>query len=366
MKVIAVATGIAVLLSAKPAHAAEDLSVKNLHSAKIGDAAFRYKAAACAVMDHYIAGGLNKVDKDGTRKRSSFFSNETIDSYDNAFAVLYGGGDREKAAAIISHPVIDQYVNFIMFEDRRNVEVNVPACRDAMKDVWFKWYNNREAFSAKPAKSKPISRTKEDAHKECLEAKDYEGCIRVRSQKTSTKHAEDCEPGKWCKAPGGKDMLGMEQIKGWWMKSIPTEQTVIYNRPGAQKVMVRGAADRYIGTDSVIRYYESPRAGVAPTSTTIGTRTTNCYSYTSSIECTTTPPLTLRSPGTAARPGGVRQISRVSILDCKEKTVATHNDYVIEGKWESIAGTPWVKTYEKYCPIIETLELSDFTKYASR
>ena len=203
-----------------------------------------------------------------------------------------------------------------------------------------------------------------NAHQACLSARDYEGCIRVKTNKRSNSSSSNCKPGKWCVAGSGLDMLGQPMIEGWYMKSMPSKQSVGYSRPGAQKVLVRGEMDRYIAKEMLVRYYQSPRAGTAPTTTTIGSASTNCYDTGYSISCTTTPATTITSPGMSARPGGVRQISFVTVVDCKDLTFARHNNGNISGKWASVSGTQWDQFANKYCSDVKKLEPSDFRKYA--
>lgn len=208
------------------------------------------------------------------------------------------------------------------------------------------------------------SASSSDLHSECLNARDYEGCIRVRGGGVSPAKADNCAPDKWCKATAGLDILGKPKIEGWCMKSSPESQDVGYLRPRPRKVLVRGKTDTYIAREMVIRYYQSPRAGTAPTTTTIGSSTTNCYDAGYSIKCTTTPATTITSPGVAARPGGVVQYSVTTIIDCQEMTVGNHRGSRLEGKWVDLSETPHQKLADNFCPIVESLEQSSFMKYA--
>ena len=148
------------------------------------------------------------------------------------------------------------------------------------------------------------------------------------------------------------------------MKSMPEKQAVGYLRPEPTKVLVRGETNRYIARERVIRYCQSPRAGTAPTTTTIGSANTNYYDAGYSINCTTTRATTITTPGISARPVGIRQFTSTIIIDCKEKTVGSHRNNQLDGKWVKLSETPHVKLANKYCPIIGSLELSSFRKYA--
>ena len=208
------------------------------------------------------------------------------------------------------------------------------------------------------------SNSVQDFHKECLEARDYEGCIKVKSGQANTASSDECEPFKWCIADTGTDMLGMPKIKGWGMRSNPSDQSVGYRRPRMQKVNVRGKTNRYIIKEMIIRYYQSPRAAIAGSTTSIGSSSTNCTGYGSTINCTTTPAPTFTSPGIPGRTGGVIQIRSAEIVDCEEMTLGVHVNGQLRGKWKPVAGTNMEKNAAKYCPIRDSLELSTFSKYA--
>jgi len=204
-----------------------------------------------------------------------------------------------------------------------------------------------------------------DAHSECLNARDYEGCIRVKTDSSRASPVSDCKADTWCKATAGTDMLGLPKIEGWYTKNMPSLNSVGYKRPDMLKVMVKGNTNRYISEESIVRYYQSPEAGKAPTTTTIGSSQTRCYGYGSLIKCSTTPATTITTPGRAARPGGVMQMMIVDVIDCREKTIGHHIDQKLSGKWKSIIGTRYEELAADYCPIIDSLELSSFRKYAN-
>ena len=212
------------------------------------------------------------------------------------------------------------------------------------------------------AKARP---NQQDSHTDCLNARDYEGCMRYKSSNPKEKE-DNCKPGKWCIASSGSDILGRPKIEGWLMKATPENQSVGYRRVKPRKVLVRGETNRYLAIERIIRYYQSPRAGTAPTTTTIGTSTTNCSSGLYSINCTTTPALTMTTPGISARLGGVIQFSSTDIIDCEERTIGQHRNNSLTGKWAKLSDSSphFSKLADKYCPIIESLELSSFRKYA--
>lgn len=219
--------------------------------------------------------------------------------------------------------------------------------------------------------SKPVAQTtsSESSHERCLDAKDYEGCMRVQSgQATSlqTTNQSNCKPNEWCIASSGNDPLGRQKIEGWGMLYRPSKKSVLYLRPSAQKVNVRGNTDRYFQIETLLRHVVDPVSAIAPTSSTIGSAQTNCIAgYGNTVNCTTTPPVTIKTPGRAGSPGGVTDSSAIYIFDCKERTVGWHLDGQLRGKWRKPSQDE-IRKFDKYCPIITTLKTSMFDKYSKK
>jgi hypothetical protein len=222
------------------------------------------------------------------------------------------------------------------------------------------------SLAASPGAASGHTSPEKDLHSQCLDARDYEGCLRAKTKRATSGASPSCQPGKWCMAGSGMDMLGMPMIQGWHMKYNPSNHSIGYMRPEIQRVLVRGKTDRYIANEMIVRYYQSPRAGSASTTTTFGSARTSCYDSGYSIRCKTTPPVSVTTPGVSSRPGGIVQFSVVTVIDCEEKTAARHHDGEIRGKWMPISGTSNEQLALKYCPKIETLRVSDFRKYAGK
>ena len=176
-----------------------------------------------------------------------------------------------------------------------------------------------------------------------------------------------CKETGWCIASKGKDILGMDKITGWLYKQSYAHRTVGYRPLLPQKVNVRGGTNRYFSRRLIMRYYQAPVDPTPPTTTTIGQEKTTCQSssiYSSTtIECTTTPAETVITPGKPGRRGGVRQVVYDTIYDCLDKTVGEHRNGHLKGKWKK-ATKSTLNHINKYCPVIESLELSDLTTYS--
>ena len=155
----------------------------------------------------------------------------------------------------------------------------------------------------------------------------------------------------------------MEPIEGWRVLEERADNRIYYvNHKDVRKVKVRGLYGRYITYKYVIRFYQDYIPGRSGSSTTIGSGTTNCYGYGSSLSCTTTPPAVINIPGTASTPAGVRQIKQTVMIDCLErqaKWITSDNK-----KWRSIEGKKTTQPIaDENCSRIDSLKVSNYSKW---
>ncbi len=216
--------------------------------------------------------------------------------------------------------------------------------------------------------AKTETSSNEQAHDECLNARDYKGCIEVKSGNSSnTKRDESCAPYTLCKPGKGNDMLGEPMIHNWPYTYYPDKQIVRYYGP-ISKLIVRGEIGRYIEMESIFREKRNPTQAIAPTSFNLSPKTTTCTAGYNSVDCKTSPPIDITIPGKQASPGGIIQTSHRTVIDCKDQTYAIHNDGHVVGRWKTTKGTnhQTVKSLLKSCDNIDELPLSTFDKYAGK
>ena len=238
-------------------------------------------------------------------------------------------------------------------------------CARRLKEAWelVREYTGIDYGSDPLARQPESLATNTD---ECLNARDYEGCMRVKSKGVNSL-VSDCKPNEFCIATKGKDPLGFEKIEGWQMKYIPEGNAVIYVRSDPRKVLVRGKQDRYIEITSILRQYRNPQAGTSGYSSKSASTDTNCYGFGNNFNCTSTTTPGFSIQGRPADPGGVIQSTHVTVIDCEEETIGEHLDGSLVGKWKDFSGSPdrdAVKVAGEFCPIRKTLKLSTFRKYA--
>ena len=184
--------------------------------------------------------------------------------------------------------------------------------------------------------------------KACLPAADFEGCVNAYANPKEKKKK--------------LDFLGMEPIPGWKViENRPENYIRYFDDKNIRKVKVRGLYGRYITYDYVTRWFQEYIPGTSGFSTTIGSGTTNCYGYGSSMSCTTTPPAVMNIPGRSAVPSGVRQEKTKVIIDCLEREAKW-----IPGnkKWGSIEGKGITQPIaDENCSKIQSLEASNYLKW---
>ena len=215
---------------------------------------------------------------------------------------------------------------------RRHIEFasNLPSIKSRLEN---------QTLSSNAGSSVRPKSPQDKNHESCLQARDYAGCIQVLSGKlsaaqvSSPRKTEECDDSGWCIATNGRDRYNLKKREGWVYKEFEGGQ-VLYLDPVVNRVLHDGKASRYVAQRQVYRYYESPTAGTPGSTQTIGSATTNCYSYGSTISCTTSPPTTIYTPGTSGTPGGIRSIERLNVLDCKDMTRAFYVNGRLRGSWK--------------------------------
>jgi|GEM_PF-1514786 len=211
-------------------------------------------------------------------------------------------------------------------------------------------------------------------HERCLEAKDYKGCMQYNSQPSQTgkridspKKDKQCyqdRDGKTiCIAGNGVDVFGYPKQAGWTSIYNPRISTLFYIDPQVYKVKVRGEFGRYVETRMITRYRQAATAAIPGTTTVVGQAQTNCYSTGYSVNCNTTPPATISTPGIAAQPERIISELSSQIIDCKERTAAKHIGSSTKSRWEKWTDAD-APAYANACSrdILE-LTASSFDKY---
>ena len=208
----------------------------------------------------------------------------------------------------------------------------------------------------------------------CLDAKDYKGCMEFNEKKSSNSYAskkpEKCDQfGQYwiCfNANRGKDMLGTPKIVGWTYIETPALNSTMYVDINSYKLNNRGEYGRFIHLRSIRRIFRAAEAGRLPTSMTIGTARASCYGGDYSINCTITPAQTFTTPGKAPKPARIKQDYWDYVVDCENMTFTRHLNQGRPEKWRQFSELPWwfsKKSVRQDCSKVYSLSESKFYKY---
>ncbi|WP_415399819.1 hypothetical protein [Synechococcus sp. W4D4] len=200
-----------------------------------------------------------------------------------------------------------------------------------------------------------------NAHEKCLDAKDYEGCIRVvESRRTNSASRNDCKPDGRCviKFPG-KDIFGLKQPVGWLYYETEEGDRVNYFSPTVYRVPHKNQGYRYLARPEIVRFYRNPEAGSSGSFIGGGSASTDCVDLGGSISCSTTSSPGTYIPGRSATPGGVRSMRFTRVVDCKDETYASYkrrDETRTSYGWLPASESSWsLEIIEEFCPKARTL-----------
>jgi hypothetical protein len=241
------------------------------------------------------------------------------------------GGDDDLLSRKIEAYFMDSYDNETAYIYLQKINPPCKANAQALLN-----YSPPRAQSPSSSNAIPKTSSKGDHHAQCLEARDYEGCIRAKSSAgSSASNSDICMPDGYCLVTTrGNDAYGLPKPMGWQYKIM--DDFVVYwsNR---YRVPHKGQQSRYVGLKTIKRYYRNPTAGTSGTVIGGGNSYTNCTGYGSSINCTSSGGGSKYIPGQSATPGGIRNMKTNRIYDCKDNTYAKYRGTQILGKWEKNA-----------------------------
>lgn len=195
------------------------------------------------------------------------------------------------------------------------------AGSDKCKKLLAGLSHNRKQISQQS--KQVISSSKQSAHKECLEAKDYEGCMKFQISSNKADGTEDECTGKICLInTKGADVYGLPKPVGWFSLQADDGRLFYYSR--TYRVPHNGQEARYVAIRRITRVYNSPEPGYSGTIIGSNRSTTNCTSYGGSINCTTSGTMPTYIEGKSGTSGGVSSTSFDEVYDCKDNTNAAY------------------------------------------
>ena len=139
--------------------------------------------------------------------------------------------------------------------------------------------------------AQPVSKKGLDPHEECLEARDYEGCIKVKTSGASRQANDQCSRSGLCTVTTrGVDSYGFLKPMGWKYRQLDDVRIMYFEGP--KRIPHNGDESRYIGYERITRYYQNP--------------------------------------------GGVRSAYFINVFDCKEMTYTSYKNSEVWIGWKSV------------------------------
>ena len=188
-------------------------------------------------------------------------------------------------------------------------------------------------FAEKEKTNQEASKYITHSHKDCLDAKYYEGCVRFNQSKNRQPQAADrCEGVACLVKTKTNDVYGLPKPWNYLYRQLEDGRLMYWSH--FYRVPHKDQEARYIAIKRITRYYRTPEAGTTGSMIGGGSASTNCIDYGGSINCTSTGSSPTYIPGRSATPGGVVNSVFTQIYDCKDMTEATYERGKLSGRWD--------------------------------
>ena len=206
---------------------------------------------------------------------------------------------------------------------------------EAVRQVCISAYLKMEKSMDSKSLTDSSQKTRDsDAHKECLQAKDYEGCMRFNQSGKSRSKSEDlCEDALCLVRTKVNDVYGLPKPWNYMYRQLEDGRLMYWSR--FYRIPHKGQEARYIGFKRITRYDRTPEAGISGSFIGGGSASTNCTGYGASVNCTTTGSLPNYLPGRSASPGGIFNWVATQVFDCKDMTKATYQNGKLYTGWRT-------------------------------
>ena len=315
---VLVATLSATLLAPQSVDAKSNYSFKEVLDAKPADEAFIYKVHACFKFDS----AMLKLSK--SKDNSTIFTDKGMDNVIDAYIAIYGHTE-DSFRGYENHQTTTMFVEkMIEGKGPKHIKESMLNTFEKCKETYYailRHHGDAKKLSAQS--SGEGTKGTNERHKDCLEAKDYQGCMKYQASSTTISESKDDCSGKICLIlTKGADVFGLPKPVGW--RSYQADDGRLFYFSRTYRIPHQGQQTRYVGFKRITRYYESPKSGSSGTFIGGASSSTNCSGYGASISCTTSSDSPVYIPGTSARPGGVSSTYFEAVYDCKDDTTAAY------------------------------------------
>ena len=307
-------------LFAVDAMASDKLSFRDILESNLGEPGFIYKVHGCLRFD--MAWAKLGRSNSNTNNKSALLNKEGERAMAQAYMKFYGASPKDYDERDSSQLTKDFSKEFFSSSGSYSLEKNVSTCMNTFSAL-LKGVSSLKKHSPPVAEKK--SQETPNSHKACLEARDYEGCMRVNSNTKSGSSAEgdECSENLCVVKTRGTDVYGLPKPLGW--RYLQADDGRLFYFSKVYRVPHKAEQSRYIGIQRITRYYQSPRAGTSGSLISGGNAYTDCVGTGASISCTTTGITPTYIPGTSSTPGGVISSAFDTVYDCRENTSASYD-----------------------------------------
>ena len=289
------------------------LTYQNMLNARLGDPGFEYLLIGCVGFNSSYASHLKKLGmKIPKTVIGQYRASKTLNAWFNLKGDTIDNRTEEEKNLFMANfqkPGKDGYKS------------HVQKCSAAFSAV---------IEASEQGNALPLS-TEGDRHITCLQAKDYEGCMRFGSQ---PRGSNECVGGLCIVNSKGTDAYGLLKPPIGWRYRVKDNGMIQYlSKP--YRVPHRGQEARYVAIKRITRSYQSPESGSSGYIISGSSSTTNCVGYGSSINCSTTGTTPTYVPGKSPKPGGIDDTHFAHVYDCIDDTRAAYKDDRLWISWES-------------------------------
>ena len=309
--------GISIALMPVEIHAQDNYTFKKVLDSKIGDPAFIYKLHACLKFDMAMA----RVDRSKSGGRSVLLNEKGEQALAKAYIKTFGTSMEEYERIESSRTTVAFSKEFFNPKGKHSFEENFNVCKGVFVELLKEGDSQGERGNQSGGKER--TRKENNSHEQCLQAKDYEGCMRFNARDANKESQNDeCEDGICFVRAKGRDAYGLPKPVGW--AYLEADDGRIFYFSKVYRVPHNEQRSRYIAVQRITRYYQSPKGGTSGAIIGGGSASTSCYGSGTSINCTTTGSSPTYIPGSSPIPGGIISSDFSTVYDCEDNTVASY------------------------------------------
>ena len=302
-------------------------SLDNFDSIDFDHPDYKYKIASCFMFDMVAAGMVS--EESGKTRQTILFKDSYYKTYSKGFFKFIG---QDFGAYINKDPknrvgLMSEKLLVTAGDKKLKLTSKIfNICTSALQDMII-------SVSDKSPQSAAPKANNSNTHADCLEAKDYEGCMRYRqSGQSKTQEKDLCKNSVCIVTTKGSDIYGLPKPWNYRYYQLDDGRLMYWSR--FYRIPHKGQEARYIGLKRITRYYRTPKAGTSGSFIGGGYASTNCTDYGGSVNCTTTGSTPTYIPGSSATPGGIVNAVFTHVFDCKDMTEASYKRGKLSGSWD--------------------------------